>query len=124
MNNHGTLNKSVEYGRKLIHAGITGIEEGERSGLQGQAMSAFLLESTRDSLTLALVSAGAGALGCQLMRRRVHPLRVLGFGALAFAAGFGWKTRRVGARATHSALKEVSKVRDEHWLELHPIDYA
>jgi len=22
------------------------------------------------------------------------------------------------------ALKEVSKVRDEHWLELHPIDYA
>jgi hypothetical protein len=124
MNNQGSLNKSVEYGRKLIHAGVTGIEEGERSGLQGQAMSSFLLASTRDSLTLALAGACVGLLGCQLMNRRVHPLKVLGWGALAFATGFGWRTRKLGVSAAQSALKEVSKIRDEHWLELNPIDYA
>jgi hypothetical protein len=124
MKEQGSLTKTIEYGRKLVHAGVCGMEAGERSELDGRALSPFLLDSARDSLAVAAAAAFAGLLGCQLLRRRVHPLKIATCGALAFAAGFSWKTRKVGASATHAALKEVAKVRDEHWLELHPVDYA
>jgi hypothetical protein len=124
MNDRNALNKTVEYGRKLIHAGVSGVEAGENSGLHGQSRSSLLFESTRDALPFAAAGACAGWLGYQLMRRRVHPLKILSCGALAFVAGFGWKTRKVSTSVAHSTFKEVSKVRDEHWLELHPIDYA
>jgi len=44
--------------------------------------------------------------------------------ALGFCAGFSWKTRKVASSVAQSAARELRIVRDEHWLERNPIDYA
>jgi hypothetical protein len=62
------------------------------------------------------ISAGAGpvanitcgALGC-----------VVGFGA-----GVAWDNRRLAASIASAAMRNIGRVRDEHWLDRHPIDYA
>jgi hypothetical protein len=35
-----------------------------------------------------------------------------------------WQSRRLTACAANGALRNIGRVRDEHWLETHPIDYA
>jgi hypothetical protein len=45
-------------------------------------------------------------------------------GAIGFAAGFTWKTRDLTASMARSAMKEMGTVRDEHWIEKHPVDYG
>ncbi|MGA7512914.1 MAG: hypothetical protein WBW46_08460 [Candidatus Sulfotelmatobacter sp.] len=53
---------------------------------------------------------------------------MLAFGVLGGAVGFGagiiWENRRLVASATGGALQNIGKVRDQHWLEKNPIDYA
>ena len=44
--------------------------------------------------------------------------------AIGFCAGFAWKTRELTASMGRSSLKQMGAVRDQHWLERHPIDYA
>jgi hypothetical protein len=52
----------------------------------------------------------------------------LAYGLLGGAIGLGiavaWGNRRLAARVASSAFRSMGKVRDEHWLENHPIDYA
>jgi hypothetical protein len=54
--------------------------------------------------------------------------RVLKYGLLGGAIGFGigilWENRRLTQSIATGALRSMGKVRDEHWLECHPIDYA
>jgi hypothetical protein len=45
-------------------------------------------------------------------------------GLVGFAAGVVWDTRLLAASAAGGALARIEKVRDEHWLERNPIDYA
>jgi hypothetical protein len=45
-------------------------------------------------------------------------------GAIGFGAGIAWKSRRLGESMVSSAWKNIGRVRDEHWLEKNPIDYA
>jgi hypothetical protein len=45
-------------------------------------------------------------------------------GLIGLTAGIVWETRFLAASAAGGALDHVSKVRDEHWLEQNPIDYA
>jgi hypothetical protein len=45
-------------------------------------------------------------------------------GAIGFGAGIAWENRRLAASAASGALRNIGRVRDEHWLERHPIDYA
>jgi hypothetical protein len=45
-------------------------------------------------------------------------------GLIGFAAGVVWDTRLLAASAAGGALARIEKVRDEHWLERNPIDYA
>ena len=44
--------------------------------------------------------------------------------AIGFCAGFSWKTRKLTSTLAHSAVREVRRVKDEHWLDKNPIDYA
>jgi hypothetical protein len=44
--------------------------------------------------------------------------------AIGFSAGMGWEIRGLAASIARGALHNVEKARDEHWLQLHPIDYA
>jgi hypothetical protein len=45
-------------------------------------------------------------------------------GAIGFVAGFAFKTRDLAESMTRSAAKQMGTVRDERWLNRHPIDYA
>jgi hypothetical protein len=45
-------------------------------------------------------------------------------GLIGLAAGVLWDTRLLAASAAGGALARIEKVRDEHWLERNPIDYA
>jgi hypothetical protein len=53
---------------------------------------------------------------------------VLAFGLLGGAVGFSarvvWQNRRLVASTARGAWRRIDKVRDERWLEKHPIDYA
>ncbi|HYL12505.1 MAG TPA: hypothetical protein VEV41_05700 [Terriglobales bacterium] len=67
-------------------------------------------------------------LGCYLGSRRKSARRtsagcLLGC-AIGFGVGLAWESRHLLANVASSAAKKVDAVRDEHWLEMHPIDYA
>ncbi len=119
---------SLGYARKLIAASASGLQSGRRAGVEGQSASKILASSARDSLLLALAGACAGLLPSCFLRGRRRIGKALAFGALGGVAGFctgvSWKTRKLASNMSHSALREVGKVRDEHWLEDNPITYA
>jgi hypothetical protein len=123
---------SFTYGRKLVYAGLNGVRCGAPVALNGQSLSDVMSDSavTVVSLTLAGALAGAsvGLLGSCLMQKRGRTTNVWMYGAVGTAiglfAGVSWKSRKIASSLAHSAIKEMSKTRDEHWLEAHPIDYA
>lgn len=118
---------SLAYGRKLIHAGISGIRNG-RDDIGPASISHSMVAAVPDSLALAALGAALGVLPALLVRRRPRVPTMVALGAMCSAAGFclgfSWKTRKVTSSLAHSALREVRKAKDEHWLELNPIDYA
>jgi hypothetical protein len=127
MNHNAPAATRLAYGRKLVNAGISGIRTG-RENFDPQRASALVSNSAEESLKLALVGACLGILPACLMRRRSRLSSALVLGvagsALGFCAGFSWKTRKLTSSLAHSAMREVRRVKDEHWLETNPIDYA
>jgi hypothetical protein len=127
MNHNAPAATRLAYGRKLVNAGISGIRTG-RENFDPQRASALVSTSAEESLKLALVGACLGILPACLMRRRSRLSSALVLGvagsALGFCAGFSWKTRKLTSSLAHSAMREVRRVKDEHWLETNPIDYA
>ena len=128
MNHAESLTSTVNYGRKLVNAGIAGIRAGQESGLAGRSLSELAAGSARGSLKLAAAGACLALLPACFPRRRRHFGTALAMGALGgtlgFFAAFSWKTRKVTSSLAQSALKQIHKVSDEHWLQGHPIDYA
>ena len=128
MNSPHSLASTLTYGRQLVDAGIAGIRRGQDSALNGQPLSALAADSARDSLKLAVAGACLGLLPTYILGRRRRCSTVLAFGALGstvgFVAAFSWKTRKVASTLAHSAARELRRARDEHWLEMNPIDYA
>lgn len=115
------------YGRELVHSGISGLRTGRDAQLHGQPLSAVLTRSARASLNLAALGACAGLLQfCLSDRRRIARTVAWGVagGVIGFVAGFTWKTRDLTATMARSALKEMGTVRDERWLDKHPISYG
>jgi hypothetical protein len=119
--------KKFRYGRNLVHSGLSGLRRGRDSQVDRQRVPGVLIRSALASLSVAAIGAGAGLL---LFRRpdrskisRTLALGIAG-GAIGFAAGFTWQTRDLTARMARSALKEMGTVRDERWIEKHPINYG
>jgi hypothetical protein len=77
---------------------------------------------------LAAIGACAGLLRSHFSEKRDRPAKALALGALGsaigFCVGFGWKTRKITSSVAYSTARELRRARDEHWLELNPIDYA
>jgi hypothetical protein len=123
-----SLKSNLCYGRALVKSGVTGLSHGREAHLQGQPLSEALAQSARASLGLATLGACAGLLRYYLPARRGRVARTVACGivgsAIGFVAGFAWKTRDLTESMAHSALKQINVVRDEHWLDRHPIDYA
>lgn len=117
----------VEYGRKVLNLGLEGARSGREAFLSGKPLTPFLSKSLRKALKPAVIGAGIGVLGgCSSERKSIG--RVLAFGLLGGALAFGgsvvWQSRRLAASAARGALRNIDQVRDEHWLEKNPIDYA
>jgi hypothetical protein len=123
-----TLRSRVQYGRALVNSGLSGLRSGRDSHLHGQPLSDVLTESARGALGLAVIGTCVAVVGSYFTGQRARSLRAVGYGAvgsaIGFVIGFTWKTRELSASMGRSALKEMGVVRDEHWLESHPIDYA
>jgi hypothetical protein len=115
------------YGRALVSSGISGLRRGRDSQLDGERLSSVLVQSALASLGLAAIGACAGFLRFQRNGRRgVSRTVIYGVagGVIGFVAGFTWKTRELTASMARSALKEMGTVRDEHWIEKHPVNYG
>lgn len=128
MNSHESVASSFRYGRKLVNAGVSGIRSGRPAAFNGRPVSSVMAESARDSIALAAAGVCVGLVHSFMLQRRARlsskiVYSVLG-GAVGFCAGFSWHTRKVGSSLAHSALKEIHRASDQHWLEVHPIDYA
>ena len=126
--NHPRAVTRVEYGQKLVNAGITGIRTGQDCARGEESLRKIAADAARDSLALAAIGACVGLLQSQFADKRDRRAKALALGALGsvlgFCVGFGWKTRKVTSSVAHSTARELRRVRDEHWLELNPIDYA
>ena len=119
---------NADYGRELLHSGIEGARSGEEAFLHGESLTPFLGESVRSALKPAALGACLGVLGSCPGSREKSISRALAYGLLGgvigFGAGVAWESRHLTVSAACGALRNVGKVRDEHWLTKHPIDYA
>jgi len=119
---------NADYGRRLVDSGIEGACSGEEAFLDGKSLTPFLSESVRSALKPAALGACIGVLGSCPGCREKSVTRTLVFGLLGGAIGLGagvaWESRRLTASVAGSAVRNIGRVRDEHWLAKHPIDYA
>lgn len=119
---------NLHYGRKLLGSGLEGARSGEQAYLGGARLSPLLNRSARIALAPAALGACLGFLGSHPGRpsksaARAFACGVLG-GIVGFGAGVAWDSRRLAASIASGAKKNIGRVRDEHWLDRHPIDYA
>ena len=119
---------NAEYGRKLVNSGLEGARSGQKAFLSERPLVPFLNQSAKKALTAAAIGAGLGLLRGLSANRHRSPGRALACGvvggALGFGAGVAWESRFWGKSVVAGALKNIDRVRDEHWLEKNPIDYA
>jgi hypothetical protein len=121
------IESEVKYGRKVLDAGLEGTRSGREAFLEGKPLTPYLNDSVRKALVPAAIGTCVGALGsaasCKRSVGRVLLFGLVG-GAIGFGLGLAWESRHLTISALTTALKKISRVRDEHWLERHPIDYA
>lgn len=122
------IETNLGYGRKLVSSSLHGANSGRQEFLQGEPLAPFLGEAARTALKQASLGACIGVLSAYASRKHRPTRRAIGYGILGGAIGFGtgitWKTHRLTASVGRCALKKMNTVRDERWLERHPIDYA
>ena len=116
------------YGRRLLHSGLEGARSGGENFLEGKPLVPFVEESARHALAAAAVGAGIGLIRGVSSNRDHRTDRAFAYGVIGAVLGFGaglvWESRCFGSSVVSGALKNIGKVRDEHWLEMNPIDYA
>ncbi|HZU45004.1 MAG TPA: hypothetical protein VE994_20165 [Terriglobales bacterium] len=123
---------NFDYGRKLFVSGLEGARSGETTFLQGKPLTPVINGYVRHALTSASIGACIGALSAYPDDERASRERALVSsviagaigGAIGFVVSVAWQGRRLARAVASSAWRKVDTVRDEHWLEKHPIDYA
>jgi hypothetical protein len=118
----------VEYGRRVLNSGLEGGRSGQEAFLHGRPVSPFFRDSFRKAIKPAVLGVVVGMLtGCPNNGRRsvakVLASGLLG-GVIGLTAGVVWESRLLAASVAGGALSRIDKVRDEHWFEKNPIDYA
>lgn len=118
----------VEYGRKVLNSGLAGARSGREAFLNGRPFISFLDEAVRNAVTPAALGALVGMLGSLPGCKQKSATRTVLFGllgsAIGFGIGFAWQSRGLTTCAATRAWRNIGRVRDEHWLQDHPIDYA
>jgi hypothetical protein len=119
---------SADYSRKLVDSAVEGARTGEGKFLKEEPLVPFLNESARRALAPAVVGACLGMLHGYLGNGRRSTSRAVADGLLGGAIGFGagmiWENRELTASVVSGAWENIGKVRDDHWFEKNPIDYA
>lgn len=118
----------IEYGRRVLNSGLDGVRSGREAFLNGRPVTPYFREWCLKALKPAALGAGVGVLTNFRRDQRHRTSRLLASGLLGGLIGFGtgliWESRFLAKSATNGALKSIGKVRDEHWFEKHPINYA
>ncbi len=119
---------NLEYGRKVLDSGLEGAHTGREAFLNGRPLTPILNESISSAWKPAAIGACVGALAGYPGNRHTSTSRMFAFGLLGatfgFVAGVAWGSRGFTVSVARGALRNMEKVRDAHWLERHPIDYA
>lgn len=118
----------VEYGRRVLNSGLEGVRSGREAFLHGRPLTPFFCESIREAFKPALVGACVAVATDRPKNEnrslgRTLTSGVLG-GLIGFSFGMLWQTRFLLTSSAGAAVEKIGRVRDEHWLERHPIDYA
>jgi hypothetical protein len=115
---------SFSYVRQLADAGWKGVS----STLQHVDGPFFSPPLKHAAWTPMAAGAALGVLGVRYARNARSKSDVAIGGAAGTAVGFIaaaiWASRHVTRAAARSAARRINAVRDAHWLELNPIDYA
>jgi len=118
----------VDYGRKIFNSGLEGARSGREAFLCGRPFIPFFRESFCKALKPAGLGACVGVLTSYRENERRSIGRVLASGVLGgligLASGLVWQARFLAASTTGGAVEKIASVRDAHWLEKNPIDYA
>jgi hypothetical protein len=116
---------NAEYGRRLVSSGLEGARSGREAFLHGGAFAPYFRTSFRNALRPAAIGVCLGILQSLPKKQCARTVggAVMG-GAVGFGVGLVWQTRRLTASMASEVFEKIEKVRDEHWLEKHPIDYA
>jgi hypothetical protein len=128
MNIKDTVKENFAYGKDMWEAGIEGANTARREVLAAEATADLIAAAAQDSWQPATFGLLAGAI-CGTLADDRRPFRgvVAGglFGAvLGFASGFVWNIRPLTSAMARNAGKRINKVRDDHWLSKHPVNYG
>ena len=119
------LKSDMAYLGDLLGAGIAGAKSswngGDGSGL-ARRLKPAVYAPTLVGTTIGVLSALFRERGSRSAHRIV--MRGLAGGALGFGGGVAWISRSQARAAARGAVKNINNVRDAHWLQKHPIDYA
>jgi hypothetical protein len=122
------VGENLEYGRKLVNNGLEGAQAGGEAALGEESLPEVLVDSAPSAVGLAAIGAGVGVFYSYLGNKRKFSKEGVLFGVLGGVAGLlvglGWSTRHLTNGIRVGAMKNIKTVRDEHWLDRHPIDYA
>jgi len=117
---------NAAYGRKLVSSGLEGARSGREAFLHGGALAPYIRTSFRNAIGPAVIGVCLGIL--ESLPKKRCASRAVGFAVMGGMVGFGiglvWQTRRLATSMASEVFESIEKVRDEHWLEKHPIDYA
>ena len=123
MRHEAWLKSELEYGHDLVHSALRSAGD---YALATEPVGSFLARSARASLPWAAIGASVGLLYSARKHESIRN-QVL-FGILGGIVGFGTNatlsTRQLAGEMVHGAVRNISTVRDAHWLGKHPIDYA
>ncbi|MBK7422380.1 MAG: hypothetical protein IPJ48_04395 [Propionivibrio sp.] len=122
------IKTNLAYGKELVESGIEGASEARKTVLAEEDKSNLVHAAVQESWQSATIGAMAGAL-VGVLSDEQKPTRGVIFGvllgaAVGYASSFAWKTRPLTSAMAHGAGKRISRVRDQHWLTDHPINYG
>jgi hypothetical protein len=121
-----SLSSEFTYFRRLLAAGLnTAAADQDEPDVTSRRV---WVTATRSSWLPAVIGMAVGVSAVCLSDRtrsgRGAVLGALAGGALGFGGGVAWGSRDVTTTLVRHAAKNIGVVRDDHWLEKHPICYG
>jgi len=122
------LRSELEYSHDLVNSAVDGARYGCQRAIADEPAREVLANAARKSVPLAAVGACVVTLAVHGARKRISSRSEMLCGMLGaligFSAGIALSTRPVVEEMAHEAVHNINGVREAHWLERHPINYA